>query len=319
MSEPSSSRPGFPRVPGLADAPLVARRDADLPAAAAANVVSFARPRREGAASLPLPVITAGDRHTSARDRAESVRVLAVMAASFALHGALLAFAWQAPKPLASVGIETMTVEVTLGADTAAGLAAQPGEQEAAAAPPDQDRPAEIATVMPQETPVATRDAAPEATTQAPAATQETTASAPAEDAAPDVAPAAERTRIAAPTEDKAQPKQPQPAAPSDSASGIGRGRSDLQANYNGTIAAHLQRYKQYPAAARSAGVQGVATVSFAIDGNGRVSALRLVAGSGSALIDQEVLAMVRRASPFPRTPDGEGRNFTVPVRFNLR
>jgi len=28
---------------------------------------------------------------------------------------------------------------------------------------------------------------------------------------------------------------------------------------------------------------------------------------------------MARRASPFPAPPDGKGRNFTVPVRFNLR
>jgi protein TonB len=84
-------------------------------------------------------------------------------------------------------------------------------------------------------------------------------------------------------------------------------------------VAAHLARYKQYPSSARSAGIQGVATVSFTIDGSGRVTAARLAAGSGDPAIDQEVVAMARRASPFPSPPDGRGRNFTVPVRFNLR
>jgi protein TonB len=59
--------------------------------------------------------------------------------------------------------------------------------------------------------------------------------------------------------------------------------------------------------------------VSFSIDGGGRVTAARLAGGSGNPAIDQEVVAMARRASPFPPPPDGKGRNFTVPVRFNLR
>jgi TonB family protein len=64
-------------------------------------------------------------------------------------------------------------------------------------------------------------------------------------------------------------------------------------------VAAHLARHKQYPASARSAGAQGIATVTFSIDGNGRVTAARLAAGSGNPAIDQEVVAMARRASPF--------------------
>jgi protein TonB len=131
---------------------------------------------------------------------------------------------------------------------------------------------------------------------------------------------APERKRIAAPTDKKAtQKKQRAAATQSTAASGIGRGRSDNSANYNGMVAAHLARHKQYPAAARSAGTQGIATVSFSIDGSGRVTSARLARGSGNAAIDQEVVAMARRASPFPAPPDGRGRNFTVPVRFNLR
>ncbi len=62
-----------------------------------------------------------------------------------------------------------------------------------------------------------------------------------------------------------------------------------------------------------------MATVSFGIDGTGRVTTISLARGSGVASIDHEGVAMVRRASPFPPPPDGRGRNFTVPVRFNLR
>ncbi len=253
---------------------------------------------------------------------------------------------------MASIGIEVMTVEITLGATTAAGLAPTPSEQEAQAAAPSEERPEEeptteqsrVATVMPQEVPVAAQETAPELKPQEtppeaqpdelkPQEQQATLAEAaaqptekPAEQTQPTrpqvraVQKAPERKRIAAPTDkNAAQKKQRAAAVASDAASGIGRGRSDNSANYNGTVAAHLARYKQYPAAARSAGSQGVATVSFAIDGGGRVTSARLAGSSGNPAIDQEVVAMARRASPFPAPPDGRGRNFTVPVRFNLR
>jgi protein TonB len=268
------------------------------------------------------------------------------------LHGALLAMFWQEPKPMASIGIEVMTVEITLGATTAAGLAPTPGEQEAlAVAPseqPPQDQPvteqSRAATVMPQEVPVAAVETAPEVKREeAPPEVQtvepqppetavtESTASTQLAERPPErteqprpqvttAQTAPERKRIAAPTDKKtAQKKQHAAAVASNAASGIGRGRSDNSANYNGMVAAHLARYKQYPAVARSAGTEGIATVSFSIDSSGRVTSARLARGSGNAAIDQEVVAMARRASPFPAPPDGRGRNFTVPVRFNLR
>jgi len=68
----------------------------------------------------------------------------------------------------------------------------------------------------------------------------------------------------------------------------------------------------------RSRGQQGTATVSFSLDGGGRVTAARLVRGSGIASIDQEVQAMVRRSSPFPAPPSGRSVSFTVPVSFRL-
>jgi periplasmic protein TonB len=132
-----------------------------------------------------------------------------------------------------------------------------------------------------------------------------------------DAAPAKERRRIEAPTKDRAV-TQANASTPSTAANGVGIGRSDASSNYPGLVSAHLRRYQQYPSDARSRGDQGTATVSFSLDGGGRVTSSRLARGSGIASIDSEVQAMVRRASPFPAPPGGAPRSFTVPVSFRL-
>jgi protein TonB len=132
-----------------------------------------------------------------------------------------------------------------------------------------------------------------------------------------DATPAKEHRRIEAPTKDRAV-TQAKASTPSTAANGVGIGRSDASSNYPGTVSAHLRRYQQYPSDARSRGDQGTATVSFSLDGGGRVTSSRLARGSGIASIDSEVQAMVRRASPFPAPPGGAPRSFTVPVSFRL-
>jgi TonB family protein len=335
---------------------LVARRAAPTQTEATdlSNVVPFAPPRRHGAAApaFPLPSVAADERPAPQIAKVAIGAGIAFFAVSLAMHSGMLALFWHEPRPMASIGIEVMNVEIVLGATTAAGLAPTPGEQEAIAAPSAESTPDEpvaesqsrAATVMPQEVPVAAQETAPEikpketppeAETVEPRSQEQQPETAVAEVPAAEqpaeqkeqprpqvqaVQKAPERKRIAAPTDKKAaQKKRVAAATPTDAASGIGRGRSDNSANYNGRVAAHLARHKQYPASARASGAQGVATVSFSIDGGGRVTSARLARGSGHAAIDQEVVAMARRASPFPPPPDGRGRNFTVPVRFNLR
>jgi protein TonB len=131
-------------------------------------------------------------------------------------------------------------------------------------------------------------------------------------------AKAAPKQHTAARTSDDARPANTS-AARSSSASGIGVGRSDLSTNYRGIVAAHLARHKQFPAEARASGHQGSTSVSFTIDGSGRVTSVRLGRGSGISSLDQETTAMVRRASPFPAPPTGQSMSFSVPVSFFLR
>lgn len=281
--------------PGRHDLLLVARRG-DPPQSMAtdlSNVVPFAR-RRAVEAEFPLAPIAAADRPALPPPDFSVGQRIALLAGSLVLHSLLLAMFWHEPPPVVSIGVESISVEITLGATHAAGVAPQPGEQEAAPEPIPQETRQDVETTQEQQAPIAEM---PEQTVQQ----------------------APEHTRIDAPTEKKAAQKKRVAAVPTDSASGVGRGRSDVSSNYNGLVAAHLQRYKQYPAAARTARSQGVATVSFTVDESGRVTSVQLAHTSGISAFDQEVVAMVRRASPFPRPPDGRSRDFAVPVRFSLR
>lgn len=122
----------------------------------------------------------------------------------------------------------------------------------------------------------------------------------------------------AKPAHESGQEQTRQAALPSAGSSGIGRGHSDASSNYPGLVAAHLARFKRFPAEARGRGESGVATVRFTLDGGGRVSSVTLVRPSGNAAFDRESQDVVHRASPFPAPPDGQGKSFTIPVRFSL-
>jgi protein TonB len=95
-------------------------------------------------------------------------------------------------------------------------------------------------------------------------------------------------------------------------------GEADIS-SYLGRVVAHLRRFKRYPAEAQAANVQGTARVRFSVGSKGDVLATRLIASSGTKLLDEEAVAMVARAGPFPPIPSEIHRNsmtFTVPVRF---
>ncbi|MGP0060119.1 MAG: TonB family protein [Beijerinckiaceae bacterium] len=94
---------------------------------------------------------------------------------------------------------------------------------------------------------------------------------------------------------------------------------SPNSANWKSELYARLKQFQHYPEAARSRGETGTASVSFTIDRSGHVVAARLVASSGSSILDQEALATVHRASPMPAPPNGASVTISVPMRYTLR
>jgi protein TonB len=268
--------------------------------------------------------------------------MLILLVGSFAAHAGLYWMLNREPPPLASIGVEAMSVEIVLGTDLPAGRAEQPAKSEEepaelpirAAEPAAQPEPQQQARQQvepeptPEEAPLVVSTAEPPRVAAPPAPPAPPVLAAPSasETVAPRPAPAKRvDTAPAHPPKPQRPVRQRQAmlpttaGAPATSANGVGRGRSDADTNYQGLVAAHLARYKRFPADARGRGDQGVASVSFSLDGGGRVTSVALVRGSGVASLDQEVQAMVHRASPFPAPPSGRPMSFTVPVSFRLQ
>lgn len=113
-------------------------------------------------------------------------------------------------------------------------------------------------------------------------------------------------------------------AAP-DSGSGdqsAGGGKVGDSHDYLATLAAWLERHKQYPQQARARGEEGTVLLRFTIDRHGRLLAWKIDRGSGSAALDREVGTMLQRAEPLPPIPDAMAQaqlELAVPIRFRLR
>ncbi len=93
-------------------------------------------------------------------------------------------------------------------------------------------------------------------------------------------------------------------------------------ASWHRKIALQVERHKGYPAAARARHETGVAERGFKSDRPGLVVASRVTRTSGFASLDQETIATVQRAQPFPPPPPnmpGDTFEFTVPIKFNIR
>jgi protein TonB len=98
--------------------------------------------------------------------------------------------------------------------------------------------------------------------------------------------------------------------------------RSSAVPTWKTEILALLERNKRYPEAAQSRHQQGTAQVFFSLDRQGRVIDSRVVRSSGASSLDDEALALLRRAQPFPPPPPelpGPRVDLNVPIRFNLK
>jgi periplasmic protein TonB len=98
---------------------------------------------------------------------------------------------------------------------------------------------------------------------------------------------------------------------------------SELARKWSSQIHAAILRNKRYPMSARAAGQQGVSRVFFAVDRHGRVTEVHIARSSGVAALDEEALAVVRRAQPFAVPPPelgvGDRVTLDVAINFNIK
>ena len=84
-------------------------------------------------------------------------------------------------------------------------------------------------------------------------------------------------------------------------------------------IFAAIRKHLRYPARAERRGHGGTAEVILSIDRQGRLLDSRIVRGSGNAELDEEALAVLKRAEPSftpPPAMRGDRRELTVDVKF---
>lgn len=106
-----------------------------------------------------------------------------------------------------------------------------------------------------------------------------------------------------APTEKSAQPAPgPSPA------------QLAAKASWQGTLLAHLGKYKKYPASAQARGKEGLNRLRFVVDAEGNVLSFELVGKSGNADLDRATLEMIRRAQPVPKPPADMLTNGTIEI-----
>jgi len=90
----------------------------------------------------------------------------------------------------------------------------------------------------------------------------------------------------------------PAPAAPSPAISRQMQ-REGQKGNRN-AVRKHLESFKYYPASARRRGIEGDVDVSFKLVYGGAAEQVKVLKGSGYAVLDHAALSTVTRAQPFP-------------------
>ncbi len=97
---------------------------------------------------------------------------------------------------------------------------------------------------------------------------------------------------------------------------------SHAQASWQKKLIDHLNRHKRYPDEARSHRAQGVVIVAFRLDRAGQLVDSHVTKSSGSPALDEEAMAVLKRANPLPAPPDqiaGSMLDLVLPIQFRIK
>jgi protein TonB len=273
-------------------------------------------------------------------DRAAMARWSGSAAIIVAIHAALIALgvAWYTRSPPPGVALPTIMIDLAPPSPPSSpsvqplDLPPGPEMREADSPPPPPEPPKpevmqeQLAPTPPQENPVV--EAPPEQKAQPSAPHPEPAKIVPDQPKPMPPKPKPVRIEVKKPVDavpaprSSAAPKAERQASLTPSSAPAGATSAAALASYNQRVAAHLQRFKQYPSGARAAGEQGTSRLSFTLGRSGQVLGSRLAGSSGHPSLDGETLAMVRRAQPFPPMPPElkqASMSFSIPVQFSIR
>ncbi|NKJ01308.1 energy transducer TonB [Novosphingobium sp. SG707] len=116
-------------------------------------------------------------------------------------------------------------------------------------------------------------------------------------------------------------PTVPETTAPKTLAAPVAaRLSSEVKANWEARLLAHLERYRSFPPRARAARQQGMVQLRFRMNRAGTVLTASILRGSGFTTLDQAALDTLQRAQPLPPIPKDlpEEIELTIPVEFYL-
>jgi len=126
--------------------------------------------------------------------------------------------------------------------------------------------------------------------------------------------------RTATPPPIAAQPPVANPVPPV-SVAAPSKASGETRDSYLGRVLAQLNRFKQYPRAARQARIEGVVMLHFVMDADGKVQSFEIAKSSGRPVLDAEALALIQRAQPLPALPPEfptRTLDAVVPIEFSL-
>lgn len=94
---------------------------------------------------------------------------------------------------------------------------------------------------------------------------------------------------------------------------------SSGQPTWEGQLLGRLNQFKRFPSAAQRLRQQGVLYIRFVMDREGKVVSSRLERSSGFRSLDDEAVALPKRAQPLHKPPEdvgGQTLELVVPVEF---
>ncbi|MBN2121249.1 MAG: energy transducer TonB [Candidatus Omnitrophica bacterium] len=97
---------------------------------------------------------------------------------------------------------------------------------------------------------------------------------------------------------------------------------SQAMLRYQDMVKQRIEQVRKYPYWAKRQGIEGIVDISFTVLSNGLSQDIKIIHSSGLSIIDEEAVATIKRANPFPPIPKEISNSFVqmeISIVFRLR